>query len=369
MFRKWILPLIALAGVLFAIKTVVTGQRQPTPAQPVAAPSRSPFKYEVAGAGIVEASTENIAIGTPVGNIVTEIFVKIGDKVKQGDPLFRLRDSVTLAELEVRKAALAAARAKLTRLKNLPRPEDLPPAEARVEEAKAQLEDAKNQLALWESVKDPRAVVREDLDKRRYAVKVAEKRLAAAEAELKLLKAGTWAPDIAIAEADVVSADAAVKESEAEIERRTVKAPVDAQVLQVKVRPGEYAQTGPLATPLMLLGDTENLHVRVDVDENDAWRIKPNAPAVAQVRGNSSLSTLLQFVRIEPYVVPKKSLTGESSERVDTRVLQVLYRFQRGSLPVYVGQQLDVFIDAPALTDTGENAASRPSSSPTAGAR
>ena len=151
MFRKWILPLIALAGVLFAIKTVVTGQRQPTPAQPVAAPSRSPFKYEVAGAGIVEASTENIAIGTPVGNIVTEIFVKIGDKVKQGDPLFRLRDSVTLAELEVRKAALAAARAKLTRLKNLPRPEDLPPAEARVEEAKAQLEDAKNQLALWES--------------------------------------------------------------------------------------------------------------------------------------------------------------------------------------------------------------------------
>ena len=97
----------------------------------MAAPSRSPFKYEVAGAGIVEASTENIAIGTPVGNIVTEIFVKIGDKVKQGDPLFRLRDSVTLAELEVRKAALAAARAKLTRLKNLPRPEDLPPAEAR----------------------------------------------------------------------------------------------------------------------------------------------------------------------------------------------------------------------------------------------
>src|SRR3954469_21194883 len=203
MIRKWILPVLALLGVLFAIKTVVTGQRQPTPAQPVAAPSRSPFKTEVAGAGIIEASTENIAIGTPVGNIVTEVCVKVGDKVKHGDPLFRLRDAVTLAQLEVRKRALDAAKAKLARLKELPRPEDLPPAEARVEEARAQLEDAKNQLKLWESVTDQRAIIREDLDKRRYAVKVGEKRLAAAEAELKLLKAGAWVPDIAIAEVEV----------------------------------------------------------------------------------------------------------------------------------------------------------------------
>src|SRR5207249_7949900 len=116
----------------------------------------------------------------------------------------------------------------------------------------------------------------------------------------------------------------------------------------------------PLATPLMLLGDTEHLHVRVDVDENDAWRIKPNAAAVAQVRGNSSLSTPLKFVRIEPYVVPKKSLTGESSERVDTRVLQILYSFEGGKLPIYVGQQMDVFIDAPPAggTTTGPIAAS-----------
>jgi hypothetical protein len=55
----------------------------------------------------------------------------------------------------------------------------------------------------------------------------------------------------------------------------------------------------------------------------------------------------MRFVRFEPYVVPKKSLTGDSTERVDTRVLQVIYSFDRGSLPIYVGQQMDVFIDAP----------------------
>ena len=43
---------------------------------------------------------------------------------------------------------------------------------------------------------------------------------------------------------------------------------------------------------------------------------------------------------------PKKSLTGDSSERVDTRVLQVIYRVEDAALPVYVGQLMDVFIEA-----------------------
>ena len=101
-----------------------------------------------------------------------------------------------------------------------------------------------------------------------------------------------------------------------------------------------------LATPLMVLGDTQTLHVRVDVDENDAWRIRPDSRAHASLRGNADLKTDLTFVRIEPYVVPKRSLTGDATERVDTRVLQVLYSFKRGALPAYVGQQMDVFIDS-----------------------
>jgi HlyD family secretion protein len=54
----------------------------------------------------------------------------------------------------------------------------------------------------------------------------------------------------------------------------------------------------------------------------------------------------LRFVRVEPYVVPKKSLTGENTERVDTRVLQVIYAVENPDPPLYVGQQLDVFIQA-----------------------
>jgi len=54
----------------------------------------------------------------------------------------------------------------------------------------------------------------------------------------------------------------------------------------------------------------------------------------------------LEFVRIDPYILPKRSLTGDNSERVDVRVLQVIYRFKPPAFPVYVGQQMDVFIEA-----------------------
>jgi HlyD family secretion protein len=116
-------------------------------------------------------------------------------------------------------------------------------------------------------------------------------------------------------------------------------------VLQVNVRAGEFAPSGVLNPPLILFGKLDRMHLRVDVDENDAWRFRKDVAAMAFVRGNRELKTDLMVERVEPYVVPKRSLTGDSTERVDTRVMQAVYSFPRGALPVYVGQQMDVFIE------------------------
>lgn len=344
--RKYVVPTMALAGVAFAVYTVRSENQPLTAAQAVAEPARSPYELSVAGAGIIEASTENIAVGSQIPGVVTRVLAKAGDTVKSGDPLFILDDRAALAEVAVRKAALAVAEQNLVKLRESPRPEDIPPAEARVKELRAGLEDARTQLTLWESVTDPRAVAKDEINKRRYAVDSSAARLAAAEADLVKLKAGTWKPDLEIAAAQVESARAQLQSAQTELERLTVRAMVDGEVLKVNVRPGEFAPAGVLATPLMVLGDTQTLHVRVDVDENDAWRIRPDSRAHASLRGNADLKTDLTFVRIEPYVVPKRSLTGDATERVDTRVLQVLYSFKRGALPAYVGQQMDVFIDS-----------------------
>jgi len=189
----------------------------------------------------------------------------------------------------------------------------------------------------------------EDLQRRREATKAAQAKVDEAKAALALLKAGAWAPDIKIAKAEITTAEAQLKRLETDIERLTMRAPVAGEILQVNVRAGEYAQVGTLAKPLIVMGDTSRLNVRVDVDENEGWKVRADAPAKAAERGNSNQKVDLEFVRFEPYVVPKKSLTGDSTERVDTRVLQVIYRFKETKVPFRVGQQMDVFIstDAP----------------------
>jgi multidrug efflux pump subunit AcrA (membrane-fusion protein) len=159
-----------------------------------------------------------------------------------------------------------------------------------------------------------------------------------------LTKAGAWAPDLEIARTQIAQAEAAVHQDEVNIERLTTRAPIDGRILQNKVRLGQFAQCGPLAEPLMIFGGNGAMHLRVDVDEADAWRVKTGDPAIAHLRGNSQLIYPLEFVRFEPSVIPKKSLTGDSTERVDTRVLEVVYRFHDSGAKVYDGQQMDVFI-------------------------
>jgi multidrug resistance efflux pump len=360
MIRKYVLPFIAAAGLLLAVFVVLQGSKPVPAAQPVTQPAPAPYPSYVAGAGLVEAATENIAIGTGVGGTVTEVFVKAGDKVNKGDPLFRVRDKTLRAELAMQQAAARTATAQLEKLKAYVRQEDVDAAKARVAEAEAVLADARNALALYESVPDKRAIVQEELTRRRYAVAGNQARADAARAELARLQAGAWKPDLEVAQAQVDAAEAQVAVTEAELDRHTIKAPTAATILQVKIRPGEYAMAGVPQTPLMVLGDVDTLHVRVDVGENDAWRLNAGAPATAYVRGNRDLHAPLKFVRVEPYVIPKKSLTGESTERVDTRVLQALYSFDRAALPVYVGQQMDVFVEAPPVeAATASNPAAR----------
>ena len=305
--KKFILPLIALAALVFGVGSVVRTQPKHEVTVPPSPPPASPYSHTVAAVGLVETSTENIAIGTPLADVVREVCVHVDQSVKAGDPLFKLDDRHLRAELALRQA-------------------DLRVAESQVKVNAAMLADASRQLSFFESLKDKNAISAEDLTRRRSAVETAQAQLDEAKAR-------------------VAAATAQTQFTETQIERSIVRAPIDGDVLQVKVHPGEFAPAGVTTTPLVLLGRLNPLHIRVDVDEHEAWRVRPEATATAAVRGNAKLKTPLAFVRFEPFVVPKKSLTGDSTERVDTRVLQVIYRVEGDALPLFVGQQMDVFIE------------------------
>lgn len=297
MIGRYVLPLLALIGLAVAIGKVVVDDQTVRVFPSTVQPARAPFASFVAGAGMIEAGTENIAIGTPVSGIVTAIYVKLGDHVNAGDPLFRIDDRDLQGQLLV--------------------------ATAKIKESEAILERKKNIFNYSSRLIPGVAISRLEKDNHRL--------------------------DVAIDEAALASARAQVEQTKIEIERRMVRAPLAGDILQIKIRLGEFAQGGVLTTPLSVLGDTAPLHARVNIDENDAWRVRPEASAIAFMRGNPDLNTPLRFDHFEPYVIPKMSLTGQSSERTDTRVLQVIYSFDRAALPLFVGQLVDVFIEAPPI--------------------
>ena len=310
--KRFLLPVIGILAALWAAYSVArTTPRRHSTNPPAAAPV-SDFSRTVAAVGLIEANSENIAIGTPLAGVVDQVFLSVGQSVKAGDPLFVLDTRQLRADLAVRRSSLAVAKSGI-----------------RV--ARAHLDDLQRSLDFAEGLTDKRAISVEETTRRRSAVETAKAQFEEAESQAS-------------------SAQAQVRSVETEIERSTVRAPLDAQVLQVKIHVGEYAPTAVTATPLILLGGLRPLNVRVDVDEHEAWRVKPGAAATAHLRGDARVKAPLHFVRFEPFVVPKKSLTGDSTERVDTRVLQVIYRIDGQDLPLYVGQQMDVFINTSPKT-------------------
>jgi HlyD family secretion protein len=344
--RTYTLPFVASLSLVFAVSWTLAERPVRKSSRPPAPPPETTSAATVAAVGLVEPATENIALSCAVSGLVTALDVKTGDRVRAGQKLFSVDDRDLRADLAVKRAAFDNARAQFAKLEAEPRPEELPPLEAKVAEAKAQLADAEVQMKLIDSIGDVRAVRKEDVLRRRLGYQAAQARLAQAERDFALLKAGAWGPDLAIARAQLEQAAAAVRQDEVSLERLSTRAPLDGVILQSKVRLGQYAQCGPLAEPLMIFGGGRGLHVRADVDEENAWRLRAGAPARAHVRGNSGTTYALEFVRFEPYVIAKQSLTGNATERVDTRVLQAIYRFKDLNAPVFNGQQMDVFIAA-----------------------
>jgi len=321
-------------------------------------PARAPFSSYVSGSGLVEAVSENVKVASQVAGVVTKVFVKAGDQVEKGQRLWQLDDTSERALLARHEAALQSAMATLDKLRRGNRPEEIVKQEAEVDQVAAQLRDSEEQLTLREaaSTDDARAVSVDDLNQARNAVRQRQASLAYQKAQFVELKEGTWMPEIKVQEAEVSAAWAQVAQTRADLEKYAVRSPLNGTILQIKIHAGEYSPASQTDDALMMVGSRGSLAVRVDIDEQDAWRIQKSRSAVAYVRGRSDIKISLTFARTEPYVIPKKSLTGDSTERVDTRVLELIYDFQQPSeIQVYVGQQMDVYVEAPLLPDPEES--------------
>ena len=309
---RQILPIAAVLLVVVSAGMIWSGQPEAGLTEPATNPPTAPQSQRatVAGVGVVEPSSEVIAVGSNLPGIVRTVFVEEGQQVGRGQPLFVLDDREARAALAQAAARVATARAG-------------------VGEAQAALGVASRQNALYGHIEDRRAFSKQELIARGGDVSTARARVEAARA-------------------DVAAAQAALNAARVTIARLTVNAPRAAQVLAVNTRTGEFATAGPSpggGDPLMELGVTRPLHIRVDIDEDQIDRVAPGAAALVSPRGEARRRIRAEFVRTEPKISPKRSLTNAATERVDVRVMQLLYAVDPES-GLRVGQQVDAFVPA-----------------------
>lgn len=287
--RYWLIifAIIMIAYTLYA----VFSHPKPKLAEPSIEAAKSPYKKTIAGIGIIEGSSENIAIGTSISGIVTEIYVKAGQMINKDKPLFSIDPEDAQARLLV--------------------------AQTNLKLATATLEAAKHQLGLYEKIDDKRAITLDELLKNR--------------------------DDVKINQAKVEQAKASIVVIEKELERLTVRSPIPAKILKINIHIGEFASTGPNA--LLIIGNTDIMHVRVEIDETRAQDVNPKAPAQGFLRGYNNQAIPLKFIRFEPLISAKKYLSAQNNEITDTRVLTVIYSFDNSKVHAYAGQQMDVYID------------------------
>ena len=306
MFKR-ISVVISVLGILLAVNLVFR-QRRPLPqAPPLNEPASAPYAASIGARGIVESVEENVRIAPALAGLVAAVPVKVGDPVRAGAILFEQDSRDAEAQVQVQDANVTAIRSS-------------------VAESEVNFADRQSQWNRMELLGKNRVVSLDEKERTLFAFRAAATRLDARKSDL--------------AAAEALRHRAMVQRG-----LLVVRAPRDGTVLQINVRAGEYAVPSA-SEPAVLLGRVDEFQLRADVDEDNAPQVKAGCAAVAFIKGARHTAIPLRFIRIEPYILPKRSLSGESAERVDTRVLQVIFRFEPSSVPVYVGQQMDVFLDA-----------------------
>jgi HlyD family secretion protein len=357
--RNKIIFALSIIGILAGLVVAYLFGLETKAQSPVFQPVSSPYQTAIYANGIIEsdqASGSNINIYPEVSGPITQVLVREGQSVAAGTPLVAIDDSVQSANTDQLRLQAEAALALLNELKAQPRTETLAIAKAQVALAESNLRVARNQYEKRRASYDvdPKSISTDVLDTADDAVRQAAAALDVARKQYELTQAGAWGYDIVNQAKQYDALTQAYRAANALLQKYTIKAKTDGVVLAVNATAGSYVSAqGAYDTytqgfdPLVVMGAPQDyLAVRCYVDEILVSRL----PASGQIRAQMSvrgtdLKVPLEFVRVQPYVSPKIELSNQRQEKVDLRVLPVIFRFRKKDLAsVYPGQLVDVFI-------------------------
>jgi len=305
--RNKVIFIAAIIGLVIGIVAAYIFSIEKKPLPPAFNPASNPYTKGIYTNGIIESyqtNGANINIYPEVPGTVARIFVTEGSLVKKGAPLFLIDDSVQRATVEQQKAQIALS-------------------EASLKSSQDQLDKEKKSYEL-----NPRSVSKNDLDNAENAVNMAKATIEVSRKQY----------DLALTL----------------LNKYTVKAPINGAVLSINTAVGSYISAqGSYDTysqgfsPILVMGSSETyFHVRCYIDEILVSRLPQASQMNAQmfIRG-TNIRIPLEYVRIQPYISPKIELSSQRTERVDVRVLPVIFRFEKPKdVDVYPGQLVDVYI-------------------------
>jgi HlyD family secretion protein len=326
---------------------------------PVFTPASNPYVKGVYAEGILESEQtngKNINVYPEVAGTVQQILVAEGQTIRKGMPLLLIDDSVQRAIVSQRQSEAQAAQTLLQHLKAEPRKETLDVADAQVKSAQARLKAAEDTLAKQKAAYEfnPKSVSKDTFDNAVNAVAVSQADLQVAKREYDLTRAGAWVYDIRNQESRFDALRHSYLSSQALLSKYTLRAPTDGIVLSINTAVGSYISPQGVydtytqgSVPVLVLGTPQSsLHVRCYVDEILVPRLpRPSRMKAQMSRRGSNTRVPLEYVRTQPYVSPKVELSNQRMERVDVRVLTIIFRVHKPQdISLYPGELVDVYI-------------------------
>ncbi|WP_428265669.1 HlyD family secretion protein [Haliangium sp.] len=300
----------------------------------------------ITGNGVVEPADREISVAAAVPGRVAAVQVVEGAVVEAGDALVSFEQEVERAALAAAEAEVVSARAELARLRRGSRAQDIAAAERDAAAARARAALSQGVLTRTEAAARTGGATRDELARARHQAAADRATADAAEARHELSAAGSRIEDVHAARARVAAAEARRDQARATLARLTVRAPTAGEILQLKVRPGEYYQPGG-AEPLLLLGDTRTLRVRVDVDERDLAALALGAEAHVTARAHPARHFSGRVVEIGRRMGRKNVRTDDPAERNDVKILEVVVELDQGPTAadsLIVGQRVMSYI-------------------------
>jgi HlyD family secretion protein len=357
--KNKVLFTFAIIGLLAGIISAYIYGMQTKPQSPVFNPASNPYAKGIYASCITESyqnNGANINIYPEVTGTIMKIPVAEGEVVSRGTPLLIMDDSIQRATAEQQKSQAEAAGALLEELKAQPRKENLEVSKAQVESASASLRTAQDQLDKQRKSYElnPKSVSKDTLDNAENAVRMSKANLEVVRKQYDLTEAGAWIYDIRNQEKQHDALSKAYMASNSLLAKYTIKAPIDGVILAINTAVGSYVSPQGVyntytqgVSPVMVMGSSQNyIGVRCYVDEILIHKMPQTSHMNAQmfIRG-TDIRIPLEYMRVQPYVSPKIELSNQRTERVDVRVLPVIFRFERPKdINIYPGQLVDVYI-------------------------